>query len=144
MFKEKTTKFDLESIMEEFQQTMISKYKDIPKKLNDVFEGFSRAASDNLHKIALKLSPSNETGSSKPVSRTATFHGYVKQGHPSGDPMNTGWKSSDKRYFTKENYASIVKETKELLKEDWFKSGWEGGAKDAPIRAALDLAILFK
>lgn len=71
--------------------------------------------------------------------KTATYHGVVKQGHPSGP--YPGWRSYDKRYFGKEHYDSIVRAALDLLKEDWLKHGWDGGAPDAPYRAALDLAI---
>lgn len=73
-------------------------------------------------------------------SKTATYHGVVQQGHPSG-PTNTGYKSYDKRYFGKPEYESIVAHAKELLKTEWLAEGWDGGAEDAPVRAALDLAI---
>lgn len=73
-------------------------------------------------------------------SKTAAYHGIVQQGHPSG-PTNTGYKSTDKRYFGKTEFDSIVAHAKELLKTDWLKYSWDGGAEDAPVRAALDLAI---
>ncbi len=73
-------------------------------------------------------------------SKTAAYHGVVQQGHPSG-PTNTGYKSYDKRYFGKPEFESIVAHAKELLKTDWLSDGWDGGAEDAPFRAALDLAI---
>jgi len=72
-------------------------------------------------------------------SKTAAYHGIVQQGHPSG-PTNSGH-SPDKRYFDKSSYDSILAHAKELLKTDWLQYGWEGGAEDAPIRAALDLSI---
>lgn len=72
--------------------------------------------------------------------KTAAYHGVVQQGHPSG-PTNTGYNSYDKRYFGKAEYDSIVAHAKELLKTDWLSHGWDGGAEDAPVRAALDMAI---
>jgi hypothetical protein len=72
-------------------------------------------------------------------SKTAAYHGVVQQGHPSG-PTNSGH-SPDKRYFDKSSYDSIIAHAKELLKTDWLQYGWEGGAEDAPVRAALDLSI---
>jgi hypothetical protein len=72
-------------------------------------------------------------------SKTAAYHGIVQQGHPSG-PTNSG-SPPDKRYFGKSEYDSIVAHAKELLKTDWLKYSWDGGAEDAPVRAALDLAI---
>lgn len=72
-------------------------------------------------------------------SKTAAYHGIVQQGHPSG-PTNSG-SPPDKRYFGKAEYDSIVAHAKELLKTDWLQHGWDGGAEDAPVRAALDLAI---
>lgn len=73
-------------------------------------------------------------------SKTAAYHGIVQQGHPSG-PTNTGYQSTDKRYFGKPEFDSIVAHAKELLKTDWLSHSWDGGAEDAPVRAALDLAI---
>lgn len=72
-------------------------------------------------------------------AKTAAYHGIVQQGHPSG-PTNSG-SPSDKRYFGKSEYDSILAHAKELLKTDWLSDGWDGGAEDAPVRAALDLAI---
>lgn len=74
------------------------------------------------------------------MKKTAGYHGIVEQGHPSG-PTNTPWKSIDKRYLGKEHFASIIKCAKDILNEQWFKSGWDIGAVDAAHRAALDLAI---
>lgn len=72
-------------------------------------------------------------------AKTAAYHGIVQQGHPSG-PTNSG-SPSDKRYFGKPEFDSIVAHANELLKTDWLKYSWDGGAEDAPVRAALDLAI---
>lgn len=75
------------------------------------------------------------------AGRTATYHGVLDQrGNPT-DPPNTGWKSLDKRYLGEEHFKSIVRHAKDLLDDEWFKFGWEGGAEDAPLRAALDLSI---
>lgn len=73
-------------------------------------------------------------------AKTAAYHGVVQQGHPSG-PTNTGYNSYDKRHFGKKEYDSILASAKELLKTEWLSDGWDGGAEDAPMRAALDLAI---
>lgn len=121
---------DLDTLVAGFRDSMEEKYGEVPEALDAYFEGFSRAAS-------------NKTYASRFMSdRTATFHGYVKQGHPSG-VTQTPWKSTDKRYFGKKHYDSILKYSKSLLNEDWFKNGWEGGAEDAPIRAALDISIFL-
>lgn len=75
------------------------------------------------------------------VTRLAKYHGVLDQrGNPT-DPPNTGWKSIDQRYIGEEHYKRILKCASDLLEEDWLQYGWEGGAKDAPVRAALDLAI---
>lgn len=71
--------------------------------------------------------------------KTATYHGVVDQKHPDGP--GPGWRSHDRRYFGKQHYDSIVASAKSILKEDWLKYGWDGAAEDAPVRAALDLAI---
>lgn len=72
--------------------------------------------------------------------RTGAYHGVRDvRGNPT-DPPNTG-SLPDRRYFTDKDYDVIVKFACKLLDEDWLKFGWDGGSKDAPLRAALDLAI---
>lgn len=100
----------------------------IPKEVADGLAGRARAAS-NGSALGRYMDP-----------KIAAYHGVVQQGHPSG-PTNTGYRSYDKRYFGKEQYDAIVASAKELLKTDWLSDGWDGGAVDAPVRAALDLAI---
>lgn len=74
--------------------------------------------------------------------RTGAYHGVRDvRGNPT-DPPNTGWKSTDRRYFTEKDYDAIVRAASGLLKkDDWLAYGWDGGAEDAPLRAALDIAI---
>lgn len=75
------------------------------------------------------------------AGRVATYHGILDQrGNPT-DPPNTGWRSLDKRHIGEEHFKSILKQAGELLKDDWLKYGWDGGSKDAPVRAALDMTI---
>jgi hypothetical protein len=89
---------------------------------------------------AASVQSSNETENRK-MKKTATYHGVLMQGGPDG-PTNTGWKSIDKRYIGEKHYESIIASAKNMLKENpWFSSNWDGGSADAPIRAALDLAI---
>ncbi len=74
-------------------------------------------------------------------NRTGAYHGVLDQrGNPT-DPANTGYGSHDRRHFTDKHYDRIVKYASKLLGEPWLKYGWDGGAEDAPVRAALDLAI---
>jgi hypothetical protein len=125
LMEKKSEGVDISEVMEGFRKDLEHNGK-LPKQLERIFEPFSRAAS-------------NKNGYSEPMNKTATFHGYIHQGHPEG-PF-PGWQSLDKRFFTEENYKSIIKFAGDLLKQDWFKSGWDGGAPDAKMRAALDLSI---
>lgn len=79
--------------------------------------------------------------SSRPMSpRTGAYHGVRDvRGNPTDSPNTVSL--PDRRYFTDKDYDVIVKFAGKLLDEDWLKYGWEGGAEDAPLRAALDLAI---
>jgi hypothetical protein len=89
----------------------------------------------------LVKSASNEAGSGRAMrTKSATYHGVLQQGHPSG-PTNTVYRSYDKRYFGNDHYEMILKYASDLLKEDWLKYNWDGGSEDAPLRAALDLSI---
>lgn len=82
---------------------------------------------------------SNETSLNRMTFKVSSYHGVVHQGHPSGP--YSGFTSYDKRYFSKENYDSIIVSAKNFLDSDWLKYDWEGGSEDAKYRAALDLAI---
>ncbi len=87
-----------------------------------------------------KFAASNEI-SGLMLTRTGTYHGVRDvRGNPT-DPPNTGHKSYDKRYFTDKDYDLIVKNAAKILDTGWLSYGWDGGAEDAPIRAALDLSI---
>lgn len=80
-------------------------------------------------------------GRSSTMHKTGAYHGVVDQrGNPT-NPPNTEYRSYDKRYFTDKDFKEIVARAKELLKDDWFAYGWDGGSKDAPVRAALDISI---
>ena len=113
----------LKSLKAEFK----SRFGEVPSEL----EGMMKAASS-------QSSYGAEVVEAMP-HKTASYHGVLKQGHPSG-PTN-GDHVIDRRHLGKEHYDSIIKLAQELLKEDWLAYAWEGGAKDAPVRAALDLAI---
>ncbi len=80
-------------------------------------------------------------GASSPMSpRTGAYHGVRDvRGNPTDSPNTTAL--PDRRYFTNKDYDAIVKFAGKLLDEDWLKYGWDDGAKDAPLRAALDLSI---
>ncbi len=90
---------------------------------------------------ALGLSASNRAWS--PMSpRTSAYHGVLDvRGNPT-DPPGSSYAGPDRRDFTQKDYEAIVKLASKLLEEeDWLRYGWDGGAEDAPVRAALDLAI---
>lgn len=71
--------------------------------------------------------------------KTATYHGVISQGHPSG-PTNRPWSLKDRRYHTPDDYKGIVKAAKTLMKEDWFSS-YDSVDSDSKFRAALDISI---
>jgi len=72
--------------------------------------------------------------------RTGAYHGVRDvRGNPTDSPNTVAL--PDRRYFTNKDYDAIVKFAGKLLDEDWLKYGWDDGAKDAPLRAALDLSI---
>ncbi len=77
----------------------------------------------------------------RPMSpRTGAYHGVRDvRGNPTDSPNTVAL--PDRRYFTNKDYDAIVKFAGKLLDEDWLKHGWDDGAKDAPLRAALDLSI---
>lgn len=102
----------------------------------------SDSESDNDMSLNYKNSAtSNERFDLAMSSRFAQYHGVDDRSGNPQDPINTGYKSYDKRYFNEDHWKSIVSSAKELLDSDWFKYGWDGGSKDAPLRAALDTAI---
>jgi len=129
--EEKKSEVDPFLLMENFRDKITKKYGKLPKEAENMYNGLMRKSKQ----------ASNKASVSGPMSvKTATFHGLVEQGHPSG-PTNTGYKSYHKRYFGKPQYESILKFAKELLDEDWFKYGWDDGSIDAQQRAALDISI---
>jgi hypothetical protein len=121
---------DPTTYVDELEKYLKKKYGEVPKQVAPLFKGFKRAAT------------SNDSNSDRimAANRQATYHGVKIQGHPEGT-SNTPYLSYDKRYFGEEHFKSILKFAKELMEEDWLKYEWEGGAKDAPFRAALDLSI---
>jgi hypothetical protein len=74
------------------------------------------------------------------INRLSTYHGIVNQGHPT-DSSDSSLPNYGKRYLGKEHFDSILASAKKFLNEDWLKHGWGENPGDAPIRAALDLAI---
>jgi len=128
--------------MDELIKDFETKYGDVPKEL--------KAISEEAAKETAKLS--KDTGESKEASnkalgfgnmaiKLAAYHGIKDTSGNPTDPTNTPYKSYDKRYFSEENWKSIIKTANELLGDDWFKFGWAGSPKDSRIRAALDVAI---
>jgi outer membrane biosynthesis protein TonB len=110
------------------------------RRMKDTSDPDTKALKRDMQ-AAENIATSNENFLTRDMSlKTSTYHGVIGQGHPSG-PTNTGYNSYDNRYFNSKNFESIVACAKELMSSDWFKSGWEGGFEDAPMRAALDTAI---
>ena len=124
--------FDLNNIKKAYYDYFKKEGKGIPKPL---MEKFGKASEKTA-----SVQSSNKTGNDK-MRKTAMYHGVLIQGGPDG-PTNTGWKSIDKRYIGEKHYESILASARDMLKENpWFESNWHGGSSDAPVRAALDLAI---
>ena len=129
-----------EPTMKEMEKLLKEEFKDIPPEMEAMFKGFKRAATSN-ETPRIRIMAKKVVDYAKVAGRVATYHGIIDQrGNPT-DPINTGWKSYDKRYFGEDNYKSIVKYAKELLTQDWFKYGWGEKKSDASLRAALDVAI---
>lgn len=94
-----------------------------------------------LEEIDRALGLAAFNGAFSPMSpRTGAYHGVRDvRGNPTDSPNTVAL--PDRRYFTNKDYDAIVKFAGKLLEEDWLKYGWEGGPKDVPLRAALDLSI---
>ncbi len=101
---------------------------------------FDQSRIDELDR-ALGLSAASYGMAVLMSERTGAYHGVRDvRGNPTDSPNTVSL--PDRRYFTDKDYDVIVKFAGKLLDgEDWLKYGWEGGAEDAPLRAALDLAI---
>lgn len=133
---------ELEKIVDQFlnrkekPEDLIS-VKDIGSALADATKRRFNTVPKFLQKFASSQS-SYKTVSDEMI-RTSSYHGIVDQHHPEG-PF-PGWNSIDKRYLGKSHFESIVAAAKEFLKDDWCSMGWDGGMSEAPVRAALDLAI---
>jgi hypothetical protein len=127
--KDRQSLFDPDAFIDGLEDVLGNNFKEAPEELKKVVEGYRSAATSygTLRNEAMR-------------QRTATYHGVLQQGDPTNGPY-TGYRSLDRRYFGKEHYDSIIKTAKQFLKEDWLKYNWEGGSKDAPFRAALDLSI---
>jgi hypothetical protein len=113
----------------------ISGTPSLQKQKHDIQERISKIR--RFSSTGLQIS--NGLGKTR-MNKVSAYQGVVHQGHPSG-ATNTDWKSVDKRYLNKTHFDSIVACAKEYLGSSWFKSGWDDGAVDARVRAALDLAI---
>lgn len=139
---------ELEKIVQHYVDLLAQALKDqdskeINKFLKELYYETSGNLDEDVARIASRcIATSYEKHLNRHMNiRKSSYHGVVDQkGNPT-DPTNTGYKSYDKRYFGKDHYDSIVKVAQELLKDSWLSSGWDGGATDAPIRAALDLSI---
>jgi hypothetical protein len=153
-------------IMQGLGDYVNEKYEEVPPELSAIFEEFeidveegeledpeAEAEEAEAKKVREKMGPlphrasggaaSNGTLSIEDMAhKTATYHGVDdRRGNPT-NPANTGYRSYDRRHFTEVHFKSILKVANSMLKgEDWLKYGWEGGSEDAPLRAALDLAI---
>lgn len=129
-FLDDTKSVDPGSYMKELEKYSKSKFRDLPPEVEGMFEGFRRAATSNEGARVRVM-----------AARLASYHGVLDQrGNPT-DPPNTDYRSYPSRWFDDRHYDSIVKHAKSLLEEDWLKYGWDGGAEDVPLRAALDLSI---
>ncbi len=126
-FSKKNPTIDPKASMEAIHDYSKSKFGEIPAELQSIFKGFKRKATSNGTEYIKDMAP-----------RTAEYHGVIQQGHPT-DTTNTPYKSIDARFIGEKHYKSIIKTAKVFLEEDWMN--WEGGADDAKVRAALDLAI---
>lgn len=124
--------FDQDTFQDTLEKVLESKYgkisPDMLQKLESDIQGQSRAATSNELRTVRAM-----------THKTAQYHGVLQQGHPGGE--DPGYKSYDRRYFTKENYESILASAKEFMESDWLKYEWEAGADEMPFRVALDLAI---
>lgn len=117
--------------------------KEINKFLKELYRETQANLEEDIARIASQcVATSNEESVGRIMtSKTAAFHGLLDQKGNPVCPPNTGFKSYDKRFFGKDHYDSIIAVAKDYLKEGWLTSGWDQGASDAPLRAALDLAI---
>ena len=134
--KDQKPVFDPDEFIDGLESVLGSDFKNAPDELKEMVEGLRRVVKG--YKSAATSYDAPRVKAMR--QRTATYHGVLQQGDPTNGPY-TGYRSLDRRYFGKEHYDSIIKTAKEFLKEDWLKYDWEGGAKDAPFRAALDLSI---
>ena len=75
--------------------------------------------------------------------KTSTYHGVIDTtGCPIEKPT-IGDLPTFVRDFTNKDFDAIIKIANNLLKDDWFVNNWGDGSNDAPIRAALDMAIFI-
>lgn len=169
-FFEKSDLIDPGPVVRELGDYVGENYDEIPEELRNVFSQYyqyefeedaakkeeedkakkeEEEREDVLHKMGPGAGYHRASGAAsyrtssigKMSRRLATFHGVDdRRGHPT-NPTNTGYQSYDKRHFKEPHFKSILKAAGEILKDDWCKFGWDGGAEDAPVRAALDIAI---
>jgi hypothetical protein len=121
--------------IDELREFTKEKYGEFPEEIEDYFSKFK-------FKSSKSAATSNKIFHIKAMaSRVAAYHGVDdRRGNPT-ETIGTPWKSYDKRYFTEDNYKSILKVAQQYLQEDWLKYCWKSGSEEAPLRAALDLAI---
>lgn len=150
----KKTVFNLEGTVSHYADLLQENLGDRNKLVRYLRELFSeigpvlepeRGSLASILAIRILASGCRSAASNEPfapvTTRTGAYHGVLDlRGNPT-DPPNTEYRSYDRRYFTDEHYGRIVQFASSLLKEDWLKYGWDGGADEARWRAALDLAI---
>jgi len=152
---------ETDDVLEGFDE-WIGEVKDFESELNDISKEISKNRPHfwtELSKAYLKyfeknhpekvpailrLSTGSQSSNDKSIlkmRKTAEYHGTKIQGNPDG-VTNTGWKSIDKRYIGSIHHKSILDTARSMLKDGpWFEYSWRGGSVDAPVRAALDIAI---
>jgi hypothetical protein len=112
---------------------------DMSEALRSVENFFSRERAesifdkDEVMKEIMK-SVEKKTG----ISKKSSFHGYLNQ---KTTPYRRPNLIEDKFCLDEDDYKNILKVSKELLKSDWLKYGWDNVDSDARHRAALDIAI---
>lgn len=129
-FFNKSDIIDPTFLMEELEAYTKKRFRNIPPELEGMFDGFRSGETSNEN-VSDEVMP----------KRVATYHGVIDT---RGNPIKTtddGYQSFHSRNFTEDNYKAILAYAKALLLEPWLKYGWDGGKKDAQLRAALDLSI---
>lgn len=137
---EKVVQHYVDLLMESVDKKDTAQINKLLKELHhEVFPNLE----EDISKVASRIiATSNERNLVGYMSvKNAAYHGVKDQSGNPVDPINTGYKSYDKRYFGKDHFDSILSVAQDFLKSDWLTVGWDNGAPDAPFRAALDLSI---